>query len=80
MNQRSIIFEETVKIQHRIVVNYEDEEELNKAVFNTEICENLDDCVEAIGEILEICQVDENWAEDVGGFEYYDDYPTELDN
>lgn len=80
MNQRSIIFEETVKIQHRIVVNYEDEEELNKAVFSTDDCKNLDDCIEAIGEILEICQVDENWTEDLDDFEYYDDYPAELDN
>lgn len=80
MNQRSIIFEETVKIQHRIVVNYEDEEELNKAIFSTDDCKNLDDCIEAIGEILEICQVDENWTEDLDDFEYYDDYPTELDN
>ena len=62
MNQRSIIFEETVKIQH------------------TENCKNLDDCIEAINEVVEVCQVDENWAEDSDDFEYYDDYPTELDN
>lgn len=80
MNQRSIIFEETVKIQHRIVVNYEDEEELDEAVRNTEGCKSLDDCIEAIDEIIEVCQVDENWAEDLDDFEYYDDYPTELDN
>ena len=77
--KRSIIFEETVKIQHRIVVNYEDEEELDKAVFSTDDCKNLNDCIEAIGEILEICQVDENWTEDLDDFEYYDDYPAELD-
>ena len=80
MNQRSIIFEETVKIQHRIIVNYEDEEELDEAIRNTENCKNLDDCIEAIDEIIEVCQVDENWAEDTDDFEYYDDYPTELDN
>lgn len=78
--KRSIIFEETIKIQHRIVVNYEDEEELNKAVFSTDDCKSLDDCIEAIGEILEICQVDENWTEDIDDFEYYDDYPAELDD
>lgn len=80
MNQRSIIFEETVKIQHRIVVNYEDEEELDEAIANTEGCDNLDDCVDAIDSVVHVCQVDESWSEKRNGIEYYDDYLTELDD
>lgn len=74
MSQRSIIFEETIKIQHRIIVNYETDEELNEVIRNTEGCKNLDDCIEAIDGIVEVCQVDENWTEDTDDFEYYDDY------
>lgn len=78
MSQRSIIFEETIKIQHRIIVNYETDEELDEVIRNTEGCKNLDDCIEVIDGIVEVCQVDENWTEDTDDFEYYDDYPTEL--
>ena len=77
--KRSIIFEETVKVQHRIIVDYENEEELDKAIANTEGCDNLDDCVDAIDSIVHVCQVDESWAEDSDGIEYYDDYLAELD-
>lgn len=78
--KRSIILEETVKLQHRIIVDYENEDELNEAVANTEGCDNLDDCVDAIGTIVRVCKVDESWAEDSDGIEYYDDYPAELDD
>lgn len=78
--KRSIILEETVKLQHRIIVDYENEEEPDKAIANTEGCDNLDDFVDAIDSIIRVCQVDESWAEDSDGIEYYDDYPTELDN
>ena len=78
--KRSIILEEIVKVQHRIIVDYENEAELDEAVANTEGCDNLDDCVDAIGAIVHVCQVDEAWAEDSDGIEYYDDYPTELDH
>lgn len=77
--KRSIILEETVKYQHRIVVNYKDESELDEAIQNTEACNSLEDFVDAINEIVPVCQVDEDWAEDVDGIEYYDDYPVELD-
>ena len=77
--KRSIIFEETVKLQHRIIVDYENEEELDEAIANTEGCDSLDDCVGAIYSIVHVCQVNESWAEDSDGIEYYDDYPAELD-
>ena len=77
--KRSIIFEETIKVQHRIIVDYENEDELDKAIANTEGCNNLDDCVDAIDNILHVCQVDESWAENSDGIEYCDDYLAELD-
>lgn len=78
--KRSIILEETLKLQHRIIVDYENEAELDEAVVNTEGCDNLDDCVDAIDSIVHVCQVDESWSEESDGIEYYDDYPAELDN
>ena len=77
--KRSIIFEETVKLQHRIIVDYKNEKELDEAIVNTEGCDSLDDCVDAIYSIVHVCQVNESWAEDSDGIEYYDDYPAELD-
>lgn len=55
------------------------EDELDKAIVNTEGYDNLDDCVDAINNILHVCQVDEAWAENSDGIEYYDDYLAELD-
>lgn len=78
--KRSIILEETLKLQHRIIVDYENEAELDEAIVNTEDCDNLDDCVDAIDSIVHVCQVDESWSEESDGIEYYDDYPAELDN
>ena len=78
--KRSIIFEETVKVQHLIIVDYDNEDELDKAIRATEDCQNFDDCVDAIASIVHVCQVDESWVEDSDGIEYYDDYPTEIDD
>lgn len=77
--KRAIIFEETVKVQHRIIVDYENEDQLDEAISNTEGLNNLDDCVDAIDSVVHVCSVDENWAEDSDDFEYYDDYPAELE-
>ena len=76
--KREIIFEETVKYQHRIIVEYNNEEELDEALDHTEGCHNLDECIEAIEKILPIDVVDENYSEDVDGIEYYDDYPARM--
>lgn len=77
--KRSIIFEETIRVQHRIIVDYENESELDKAITNTEGCDNLDDCIDAIDSVVHVCQVDELWSEESDGIEYYDDYLAELD-
>lgn len=78
--KRSIILEETVRVQHRIIVDYKNENELDEAIANIEDYDNLDDCIDAIDSILHVCQVDESWSENSDGIEYYDDYPTELDH
>lgn len=78
--KRAIIFEETVKVQHRIIVDYENEDQLDEAISNTEGLNDLDDCVDAIDAVIHVCSIDENWAEDSDGLEYYDDYPAELDD
>lgn len=74
--KRSIIFEETVKVQHLIIVDYDNEDELDEAIQATEYCQNFDDCVDIIGKYLTIHSTTEEYSVDGDGIEYYDDYVT----
>lgn len=74
--KRSIIFEETVKVQHLIIVDYDNEDELDEAIEATDYCQSLDDCVDIIGKHLSIHSVTEEYSVDGDGIEYYDDYAT----
>ena len=74
--KRSIIFEETVKMQHLIIVDYDNEYELDEAIKATDHCQNFDDCVDIIGKYLNIHSTTEEYYVDGDGIEYYDDYVT----
>lgn len=74
--KRSIIFEETVKIQHLIIVDYDNEDELDEAIEATDHCQSFDDCVDIIGKHLNIHSTTEEYSVDGDGIEYYDDYAT----
>lgn len=74
--KRSIIFEETVKIQHLIIVDYENEDELDSAIEAIDHCQSFDDCVDIIGRRLSIHSATEEYCVDVDGIEYYEDYVT----
>lgn len=77
MQKRIIELEETVKVRHQIVVAYNDEEELDRAIENFE-GDNLDDIVESIGNYVTVTDVNEEYYEESEGFEYFDDYEEDY--
>ena len=77
MQKRIIELEETVEVRHQIVVAYNDEEELDRAIENFE-GDNLDDIVESIGNYVTVTDVNEEYYEESEGFEYFDDYEEDY--
>ena len=77
MQKRIIELEETRRVRHQIVVVYNDEEELDRAIENFE-GDNLDDIVESIGNYVTVTDVNEEYYEESEGFEFYDDYEEDY--
>lgn len=77
MQKRIIELEETRRVRHQIVVVYNDEEELDRAIENFE-GDNLDDIVESIGNYVTVTYVNEEYYEESEGFEFYDDYEEDY--
>ena len=77
MQKRIIELEETIRVRHQIVVVYNDEEELDRAIENFE-GDNLDDIVESIGNYVTVTEVNEEYYEESEGFEFYDDYEEDY--
>lgn len=73
MLKRIIEVEETVMVRHQIVVAYNDEEELDRAIENME-GDHLDDIVDSISNYVTVTEVNENFYEESEDFEYFDDY------
>lgn len=77
MQKRIIELEETRRVRHQIVVVYNDEEELNRAIENFE-GDNLDDIVESIDNYVTVTNVNEEYYEESERFELYDDYEEDC--
>lgn len=77
MQKRIIELEETIRVRHQIVVVYNDEEELDRAIENFE-GDNLDDIVESIGNYVTVTDVNKEYYEESEGFELYDDYEEDY--
>lgn len=77
MQKRIIELEETRRVRHQIVVVYNDEEELDRAIENFE-GDNLDDIVESIDNYVTVTDVNEEYYEESEGFEFYDDYEEDC--
>ncbi len=76
MQKRIIELEETVKVRHQIIVAYNNEEELDKAIENLD-GDHLDDIVESISNYVSIIDVNEGYYEESEEFEFFDDYKND---
>ena len=76
---RAIVFEETVRIRHKILVDYDSDNDLDIAIGKTREGMCLDECVEVIDSTpnIRVKKVIENYDEDSEGVEYSDDYDEE---
>lgn len=73
---RIIEVEELVKIHHQIYVEYNEEKQLDDALNDNtiDIC-NMDDFIDNLEDYrIKVCKVNENYLEENGFIEYYDDY------
>lgn len=80
MKKRSIVIKETVAYNHKVIIEYEDEAELDdmlKKIFNNvdkHPCYNFDDWVDRIREVATINELIEDIDGETTNIEYEDDY------
>ena len=75
--KRAIEFEQTVSFKHRVVIECESDQQVNKICELSE--ERFDDILLKIGEMdsVKVLEASENFSEDENGnVEYHDDYWT----
>lgn len=71
--------EETIKAYHNIIVDIDDDEQIDAALENTEGCDNLDDYVDAISDIIPVLEVHEECYIETDSLEYFDDYEDDSE-
>lgn len=72
---RTIELEETVKVRHKIYVEYDNERQLDSALRTTGGVNRLDDYIQHLKWCgIKVNNLNENYSEDTDSVEYYDDY------
>lgn len=67
--------EETAKMRHQIVVEIETDDDVQDALDAVDdMCQNLDDFVSAIGSVIPVIEVNEEYSAETESIEYFDDY------
>ena len=73
--KRTIVFEQTVKIQQAVDVEYDNLEQLNEALEQTEACEDIYQVAHILNHNdLNVLGVSDELDFNIDYFEYYDDY------
>ena len=75
--KRTIIFEETLKIQHQVIVDCDDDDYLDNVLDDIEHTIDVDEAIYGLENAgINIESVNENYSEDGDGCEIYDVYET----
>ena len=78
--KRIIALEETVRCIHQVCVEIDNEEDIDRALDNVHPrARTLDEWVDAIGEVIPILWVEENFDGEPENMEYFDDYEVDAE-
>lgn len=72
---RTIELEETVRVHHKIYVEYDNEQQLDSALRTAGSIDRLDDYIRHLKWCgIKVNNLNENYSEGTDSIEYYDDY------
>lgn len=77
--RRIIEVEEIVRHRHQICVEYESEEQLDRAIEYADGADTFDGYVLDLERNVEVIYINEDYSYDSDGVEYFDDYTEEDD-